>query len=336
MKIWLPYICGGSGTDVFTHSLASTLKELNIEVEISEFSHNWQYFPWRLKNIKAPNGTDIILTNTWNGFAFKRKNIPLITIEHHCIFDPAYKVFRSPLQAIFHEGLVKYFEVESVKKADAVVTVSNYTANSVITALGVKEPHVIYNAIETDFFTPENNSQPKSQPIQLLFVGNLIYRKGVDLLPKIMEKLGDGFELRYTKGLRETLPFPETSNMIPLGRLTREELRQAYRDADILLFPTRFEGFGYAVAESMSCSTPVVASNCSSMPELIDNDITGKLCPVDDINAFVEAIKELSKNKETLQQMGAAASKTINERFSFDQMGKQYIQLFEQVIEQGK
>lgn len=333
MKIWLPYVRGGSGTDVFTHTLGQTLQDFGVEVEISAFAHSWQYFPWRLKAIQEPKGTDIIVTNTWNGFAFSRENIPLITIEHHCIFDPAYKVFRSPLQAVFHEGLVKYFELSSIAKADAVVAVSQYTANSVRKALGVKKPYVLYNAIDTDFFNPAPETErPEKQITKLLFVGNLIHRKGADLLPKIMDGLGSDFELHYTKGLRTSEPFTKMPNMIPLGRLSHEELRQAYRDADILLFPTRFEGFGYAVAEAMACGTPVVASDCSSMPELINNNVTGKLCPVEDVGAFIQAVKEISVDKIKLNEMGNKASEAINERFSLEKMSKEYIRVFEKML----
>ena len=60
MKIWLPYVSGGSGTDVFTHTLGQILSDLGTDVEINEFTHHSQYFPWRLPTIKEPAGTDII------------------------------------------------------------------------------------------------------------------------------------------------------------------------------------------------------------------------------------------------------------------------------------
>src|SRR5207244_2734485 len=101
--------------------------------------------------------------------------------------------------------------------------------------------------------------------------------KGADLLPQIMVKLDPReYVLYYTTGLRTKIPKEfNLPHMIPLGKLSEEELIVEYNKCDALLFPSRFEGFGYAVAEAMACGKPIIAFKNSSIPELIINDEKG-------------------------------------------------------------
>ena len=82
-----------------------------------------------------------------------------------------------------------------------------------------------------------------------------------------MEKLDDSFELYYTSGFRTAKVFNQT-RMVPLGRLNEKELINEYQKCDILLFPSRLEGFGYSVAEAMACGKPVITTNKFIRPPL--------------------------------------------------------------------
>lgn len=334
MKIWLPYLRSGSGADIFIERLAKGLSDYGHEAIAQPLLKSWQYFPWRLKTLTPPPDTQVTLTTINIAFALKRAGIPLAAVEHHCVLDPAYIPYRSTAQAIYHEALVRRFELASLKTADAIVAISEYTAASLHHALGGPKAHVILNGIETDFFCPrseEHIHNKEHRPFQLLFVGNLIYRKGADLLPRILKHLGPGYELRYTSGLRTRDDFTGHPNMQSLGRPTREQLRNAYREADILLFPTRFEGFGYAVAEAMACGTPVVTTDCSSLPELVDDGVNGVLCPIDDVDAFVTAIQDLAADPKRLVAMGRSARKKAISCFNIDRMAQDYGDLLQEL-----
>lgn len=337
MKIWLPYFKAGSGTDIFTQRLAKTLASQGCEVRITAFAKAWQYFPWPFKAHSGASDADIVVTNSWNGFAFKRASSKLVTVVHHSVHDPALEPYKSTAQHIFHACLIKPFERRSVMVADQALAVSQYSAGKVAEGLGSSEPDVIPNAVDTDFFCPahisaDNEARRGKAPFRLLFVGNLSARKGADLLPAIMGQLGDDFELRYTAGLRGGSTASPLANMVPLGRLTDEELRDEYRRADVLVFPTRLEGFGYAAVEAMACGTPVVASDCSSLPEVVDEGLTGRLCPVDDVNAFVAAIRDVAGDAERYAEMSARARETAVERFSLEAWGQAYMSLFRRLL----
>ena len=83
MRVWLPYVFGGSGSDVFTQNLATALRRLGHEVIETRFSHSWQYFPGPMRYFTPPKDLDVTVCNSWNGFAFKRSAYRLVVVEHH-------------------------------------------------------------------------------------------------------------------------------------------------------------------------------------------------------------------------------------------------------------
>jgi starch synthase len=336
MRIWIPELGCKSGSYVYTQRLAKVLKLLGHEVEITPLSNKHQGFPYFLKLQKPLIKPDVVIADTISGAMFKGIGKSLIIVEHHCVFDSAYAPYRSPIQVAVHELLWRRYEKSSLKAADAVVCVSEYTASSVQNVFGILPVHVIPNAIETDYFCPDvkpsDDSEMDKKQFGLLYVGNLTKRKGYDLLPGIMSKLGPGFELRYTSGLRTTDTLSKISNAASLGRLSDEELLKEYRRADVLLFPTRFEGFGYAAAEAMACGTPVISSRCSSIPEVVIDGETGLLCAVDDVECFVRSIKRLAEDHELRAKMNHQAREVAVEQFSMERWSTAWSNMLHDLI----
>jgi glycosyltransferase involved in cell wall biosynthesis len=120
--------------------------------------------------------------------------------------------------------------------------------------------------------------------------------------------------------------------MVLLGRLSEKELIDEYQKCDALLFPSRFEGFGYVALEAMSCGKPVVATDSSSIPEVVENGVSGLLCPIDDIEAFVNACSQLEENKELCVKTGEEGRKRAVEVFSEDEIVGQYIDLYSNLL----
>lgn len=329
MKVWIPSLSAGSGADVFDRRLSRALGDIGIDCVLTPVQRSWQFLPWRFRYLRHPSDTRVVIANAQIAFAFVGRELPVVGVAHHCILDPVLDPHRTFVQSLYHHHLVRRFESATLQAADAVVAVSDYSAGSFHECHGGPRARVIANGIETDYFCPD--PRPKAGrdggPVRLLFVGNLTERKGADLLPRIMAELGPGFELRYTSGLRAVNAFPDARAMVPLGRLTRDELRDEYRRADLLLFPTRLEGFGYAVAEAMACGTPVVTTRCSALPELVDDGRTGRLCRMDDVAGFADAVRELVADNELLYRMGRAARMIAIERFSMSRMAHSYAAL---------
>ena len=94
--------------------------------------------------------------------------------------------------------------------------------------------------------------------------------------------------------------------------------------------PTVREGLSLAVLEAMSCGLPVVASNCSSLPEQIDEGLGGFLCPVGDVNMFAERLNYLADSPKVRKNMGQYNREKVERLFTLNGMVAKYKKLFEQ------
>lgn len=328
IKIWLPTIRVNSGTDVFTRRLADALTKHGIEAQISWFSGHYELMPFLLRHVSPPEGTDVIFANSWNGFAFKRADIPLIVTMHHSGFEPAIHSYRTRAQRIYHRLLIEPFEKRSFQAADAVTAVSMFAAENMKRVVHLENVEVIYNWIDIDLFHPAPEVQEeKNRPFRLLFVGKPSLSKGADLLAPIMRRLGSDFELRIAGRPNPAQDAGYPANVQVLGWLNEKQLINAYQECDALLFPSRSEGFGYVALEAMACGKPVIATDTTALPEVVTDGVTGILCPVGDVSAFVDACNRLAANPMLCREMGKAARQRVIEQFSEPGIITQYLTL---------
>ena len=331
MKIWFPTIRARSGSDVYVERLSLELRKRGIDVVVSWFNHLHEVCPILLKRIPAPPGVDVIHANSWTAFAFKRAGIPLVVTMHHSVHDPEYAPYRNLAQAMYHNLLIRNYEDRGIKAAEKVVAVSHYTADVTARLFGSKKIVVIQNGIDTSRFSPGIEKIFDNQKFNLLFVGSASKRKGFDFLMQVMEKLGPDYHLHYTSEPGLFGPSP-TQNSSCVEKLNEDQLVNVYRGADALIFPSRYEGFGYVVAEAMACGKPVIAARTSALPELIENGENGILCSPDSVEEFIAAIRQLQNDKDYADKMALKARKTIVDNFGLDQMVEKYIDLYKSII----
>lgn len=330
--IWFPSVKTNSGTDSFTEQLVNSLNNQGIRAEITWLPHHTEYLPWFVKKPIQPKWANIAHINTWLPAKFQAKGIPTIATLHHCVQDPSFSNYKSTLQRIYHYLWITHLEKHSIKKASRLTTVSHYTAKCVQEIFGNTEIEVIYNGINQNIFHPNYQKlKTKNKKFTLLFVGNNSIRKGFDLLPKIMEELGDCYELYYTAATPEQLKLPRNMKKLPYQE-TAFDLAQTYNSMDALIFPSRLEGFGLVVAEAMACGLPVIAANSSALPELIDHQKNGLLCEKDNIQEFIRAIKFIKENPDKAQFFSSQGRLKIQQKFTIDEMVKSYIALYERII----
>ena len=85
--------------------------------------------------------------------------------------------------------------------------------------------------------------------------------------------------------------------------------------SDVFLLPSAQESFGLAALEAMACEVPVVASRVGGLPEVIDDGVTGFLCPADAVDVMAERTIDLLINPEKRSRMGQAAAERVRARF---------------------
>lgn len=327
--IWFPAIRTGSGTDIFTEQLVHGLNKHGIRAEITWLPHHAEYLPWLVPIPQKPEWANIAHINTWLHNRFYPKNIPIVATLHHCVQDPSFLLYKSFFQKIYHRFWITPIERHCLNVANLITTDSQYTAQCAKDIFGIDHAHVIYIGIDSETFHPDEpiKSNNKNEPFRLIFVGTNSVRKGFDLFPQIMRQLGDGFQLFYTSNAEKYEPLPKNMIQLPHQK-TAQDLANTYRTMDALVFPSRLEGFGLVVAEAMACGLPVVITESSSLTELVEHGNTGFLCEKDNIDHFVQTIRNLKESPELSMEVGKRARNSAIKKFSIDEMVNQNINLY--------
>ena len=327
LKVWLPAIRAGSGADVYTQRLATALEQKGIHSHITWFSKYDELIPLRLMYASPPLGTSIVISNSWGGYAFKRRDIPLVVTVHHAIFESELVQYKNRFQNFYHEHFAEPREAYSLAKADSVIAVSNYVAKQVKSKYGINKIEVISNWVDTEKYKPVPQKPRTLGPFRLLFVGNPTRLKGADMLKPIMSKLGPNFELTITASKKACFWLDLPPNVVPIGRLGEEEMINAYHHCDALLCTSRSEGFGYSVIEAVACGKPVIASNIPALSELFDNGLGIHLCTVGAIDEFVETCRWIASTPYNL-----ARSVENIKKFSSTRQIEDYLRIINDLI----
>jgi glycosyltransferase involved in cell wall biosynthesis len=100
----------------------------------------------------------------------------------------------------------------------------------------------------------------------------------------------------------------------------RFDVPEIIAGSDALLLPSRVEGFGYVLVEAMAAAVPCIASNVSSIPEIVEDGVTGILHAVGDIGAIAHAINFVLAHPDAAREMGEAGQRVAREKFNLPRM----------------
>ncbi|MCK5905069.1 MAG: glycosyltransferase family 4 protein, partial [Gammaproteobacteria bacterium] len=124
------------------------------------------------------------------------------------------------------------------------------------------------------------------------------------------------------------IKLPDHPKLHCIGSIEYKDMPNLYRQYDILLSPTVREGLPMAVMEAMGCGLSVIATDCSSLPELIDEAKGGYLCPLGDVHCFAEKINLLADSHHIRTEMGEYNRSKVESHFTLEKMVAQYRDLF--------
>jgi glycosyltransferase involved in cell wall biosynthesis len=167
----------------------------------------------------------------------------------------------------------------------------------------------------------------------LLCVSRLEPQKGIDtalraltqLPPEtVLVVLGEGPQRAELEALARSLGVAERTRFP--GRVG--DVAALLGEAELLVHPARWEGFGLAILEAMLCALPVVASRVSSLPELVADGETGILVPPDDPDALATALGILLEDRAQATQMGAAGRRRAQDQFSVARMARRTAEIY--------
>lgn len=208
---------------------------------------------------------------------------------------------------------------DSVRRAAHVLVLSASTRDDLVGCYGLDPARVsVVPAAVDPLLHAEvaRTAEDREGPLTVLVVGNVLPRKNVVTAARAVRVLRDrGHDVR----LRVVGTVPEAGrvdmsrvndllgeNVVWSGHVDTSELARAYRSAHVLAFPSLFEGFGIPVVEAMAAGLPVVASDRTSLPEVVGE--AGLVVPADDPGAWADAlwsVLDASRTNE-LREAGVA------------------------------
>ncbi|HMO59951.1 MAG TPA: glycosyltransferase family 4 protein [Roseiflexaceae bacterium] len=272
-------------------------------------------------------------------FALRAPGRPLVTTVHHLTTDPELQPYSSVAQRLFYRLIESRYDARSIREADAVVCVSAYTRDQVERTYGRHDTLLIYDGIDTEVFVPPPGMQrrddglpPSDARIRLLFVGNRTRRKGFVLPPQIRDRRPFEYVFYYPGGFKGGDEAPPHPRMVPIGAPDRAGLVAAYQSCDILLFPSRLEGFGIAPAEALACGRPVVTTEIAALPEVVDHGASGFLCLRDDVEAYAARVRELGEDSGMRRRFGEFGREKVAHTFGYDQLGIKFVELYRRLL----
>jgi glycogen synthase len=179
---------------------------------------------------------------------------------------------------------------------------------------------VVWNGIDPDVFT--RTGTRTDWRWGLLYAGRLDSRKGVDTVIRALALLPDASlviagrgDEEYAAELRQLAASIDVSSRVTFTVLSREELVRAYADADVVVFPSRWEEpFGLVPLEAMACGTPVVATGTGGSGEFCLDGRNCLLFRPDDVTALAAQVRRLADEpvlRRRLVEGGAATAREL-------------------------
>ena len=163
---------------------------------------------------------------------------------------------------------------------------------------------VIYNGVKDKNYNIEYNLDENNNKIKLLFVGRLDKTKGIDILLNIYNKYKFKNLHLYIIGesVLDNIEIKSNDNTTYLGWIDNKDIDKYYKMCDVVIMPSRWDGFGLVAVEAMRNSKPVIVSNRGALPELIKNGINGYIFDLDNENSLRNIL--LNLDRSFLKKMG--------------------------------
>ncbi len=191
--------------------------------------------------------------------------------------------------------------------------------------------HLVYHGLNPEQFAPALIAPTTEIPL-VLSVGRLVEKKGFPYLIEACRRLKDkgyvfqcqivGGNGAYAEMIASSIKAANLEDTVLLrAAVTQEELQLIYQQTTVFVLPSQIiengdrDGIPNVLVEAMAMGLPVVSTNISGIPELVDHGVNGLLVPQKDAESLAEAIAELLDNPALRDQFGMAAREKVCQEF---------------------
>ncbi len=270
--------------------------------------------------------------------AFKPKKIKIVATVHDLAFLKFSRHF-----TFKNKLLLNWHTKRAVKMADKIIVPSQTTKNDLVDLYKVKADKikVIYHGYKKDH--PVTSRNAKFCVPYILFVGTIQPRKNIVNLVKAFEIFKENskfqvpnFKLIIAGGKgwlwRETFKKIKESSVekdiILTGAVSSQELANLYSQAKVFVLPSLYEGFGLPILEAFSYGVPVIASNNSSLSEIVGE--AGLLVNPNNPAEIAEAIKKDIENNGLRDDLIKKGKRRLFD-FSWEKSAEEHLKVFENI-----
>lgn len=313
-------------------------------------------------------GTDVVHSHTWYanlaGHTAKLLHgVPHVVTAHS--LEPLRPWKAEQLGGGY--ALSSWIERTAMEAADAVIAVSGGMRNDVLTAYPQIDPdrvRVVYNGIDTIQYAPDQGTDvldrlgiDPSRP-SVVYVGRITRQKGLPYLLRAARELPADTQLVLLAGAPDTAEIAaEVEELVAELRANRSgvvwvaemlpkpEVIQVLTHATVFVCPSVYEPMGIVNLEAMACETAVVATATGGIPEVVADDETGLLVPIEqatdgsgtplDPDRFVAdlavAMNTLLADPARTERLGLAGRQRAVRHFSWDAIARQTVEVYRSV-----
>ena len=322
-----------SGIDMYSQEIA---KRLNVK-KVKSRRYLSLIEAYRLSRVIRSESDIIHLPNqNFARYALFVKNPFIVTVH-----DVVRFCFAFAKETITEKILLK-LDIRYIRRASHIIATSQNTRRDLIKYLKIPDDKisVIYCGVDHSIFKPYNVKP--SNKLYILYVGSERPRKNLGRLFEAFAELkGEfpelklvkiGVEGRSGKYRRDTIKELDSlgisRDIIFVDWASQLDLAHYYSSAQLLAYPSLYEGFGLPPLEAMACGCPVVTSNTSSLPEVLGK--AGIMVNPYDIHALAQAMRQVltdSQLRDNMVRKGLEQAK----RFSWEKTAEQTQEVYEKV-----
>jgi glycosyltransferase involved in cell wall biosynthesis len=274
-------------------------------------------------------------------------------------------VFRKPLFATIHstetgrrngihfdyERMIHETEAWLTYEAWKVICCSDYMISHVQWAFGLPSDKLVmvpngvnyeaYSKYRTEDLNQFRSKFALPEEKIVLFVGRLVYEKGVHVLvnaaPKVLDKVnakfiivGNGYMKDQLSGLAKGMGL--THKVMFTGFIEDETLRRLQTCADVSVVPSLFEPFGIVAVEAMAAKSPVVVSDTGGLSEIVEHDVNGVKVYVSNPDSLAWGITKVLTDNSYANWLRTNAYKKIQEKYDWDKIAQQTETIYNNVL----
>ncbi|MBK0380662.1 glycosyltransferase family 4 protein [Mucilaginibacter segetis] len=207
---------------------------------------------------------------------------------------------------------------EEIRLADRIFVASGFTADTLKYYKGELPPvKIIPYAFPEVAKIRHYADITARRPLKLLFVGGLSQRKGIADVFEAVKHFGNKVQLtvvgrKVTANCRVLDEELAKHRWIP--SMPHEDVLKLMREHDVLVFPSQFEGFGLVITEAMAQGTPVITTERTAGPDIINNGENGWLINAGSTQKLQDAIEYILQHPQQIELNGRAAMETAKKR----------------------